>query len=264
VRASPTWLSTQIRRSRPLLCGRWHGATSISHSHPRSIRRLGLLVRVRVAAWRRRRRRRLSGGGVGGMLRLRQSLALLVAVARVTVNKLGDLSSSSCLDSLTPLSVLSQQQRLGEPKLLRVDITHTVHGPAAGQDVHARAQRGHRISYLRWWVQWHGDENEQGGCPLAAAGRTAARPSSPEPPHQHERPTQSTPPAPRARSEQQPPWSRSERPVFTHRCLRCAACPGVYYSVLLPELYLVLHVMNTAWRREWPVPRRAERAGLRL
>jgi hypothetical protein len=114
------------------------------------------------------------------MLRLRQSLALLVAVARVTVNKLGDLSSSSCLDSLTPLSVLSQQQRLGEPKLLRVDITHTVHGPAAGQDVHARAQRGHRISYLRWWVQWHGDENEQGGCPLAAAGRTAARPSSPE------------------------------------------------------------------------------------
>jgi hypothetical protein len=29
-------------------------------------------------------------------------------------------------------------------------------------------------------VQWHGDENEQGGCPLAAAGRTAARPSSPE------------------------------------------------------------------------------------
>ena len=109
--------------------------------------------------------------------------------ARVTVNKLGDLSSSSCLDSLTPLSVLSQQQRLGEPKLLRVDITHTVHGPAAGQDVHAHAQRGHRISYLRWWVQWHGDENEQGGCPLAAAGRTAARPSSPEPPHQHERPT---------------------------------------------------------------------------
>jgi hypothetical protein len=83
----------------------------------------------------------------------------------VTVNKLGDLSSSSCLDdSLTPLSVLSQQQRLGEPKLLRVDITRTVHGPQAlqlAQDVHTRAHRGHRISYLRWWVQWHGDENEK-------------------------------------------------------------------------------------------------------